>query len=449
MGQKEILLKNSIFELTGKMLRFVSKEFESKLVEAIRLLKERDQFEFFICDDLIDPTEAGFNPGDYDDQVVGWDDLFSVSLLDMSDNQAITYRDFIDLAKELEQIEFRNQIECWTNKRFLLRVEFSGAEKFRSFWKLARKGSEGPPHPVFPIETKWESRKYHCALVHGITPFAVAVLKNGNYEDYYPPVLENEFFVEVRCDSQISEEDGMKIAQAYLFEISASAGVYLFPSPREIIDYDFWEEEGEDKEKLHDSEWNPRLRPLLLGKGMADVISLYNAGVRAQDSSIQILFFTKVIEFISQTVVRRKVTELGRLKLLSARALDPDADYVKDLQKFFEDQRKYRQDQEAIKLTVKECCDPYELKPKAPKFLNYLYDLGSDATQGQKDEAMAQFGESLSATRNMIVHAKANYAITGKECPLDQISQFAQCSQLAAEEAVRWYHSQHENIRIV
>jgi len=160
------------------------------------------------------------------------------------------------------------------------------------------------------------------------------------------------------------------------------------------------------------------------------------------------LGFTKVMEFVSQTVVRRKVTELGRLKLLSARALDPDADYIRDLQKFFEEQRVYRQDQEAIKLTVKECCDPYELKPKAPKFLNKLYDLGLNATQREKDEAMAQLGESLSFTRNMIVHAKSNYVLTGRECPLDQISQFAQCSRLAAEEAVRWYHSQHENMRI-
>jgi len=172
----------------------------------------------------------------------------------------------------------------------LLRVEFIGEERLRAFWNLTRKGSNDPPRPVFPIETTWESMKYRCALVHGITPFGVAVAQNGNYEDYYPPVLENEFFVEVRCDNQMSEEKGIKIAQAYLFEISTSAGVDLFPSPRATIHDDL--DEGEEDKEGYDSNWNHRLRPLLLGKEMADLISLYNAGIYAQDSSIQILFFT-------------------------------------------------------------------------------------------------------------------------------------------------------------
>lgn len=430
------------------MLKFVSSEFENKLVEAINNLKKRDQFKMFHCDDLIDPTISDFNPADFDDQVIGWEDNFSVYLPEMDDDEAMTYRKFIDLAEEIEQIELRDQQECWTNRRFLLRVEFIGDEGHQALWKLTGKGTIDPPSPAFPINMIWESKEYRCSLIHGITPFAVAVVKNGNYEDYYPPVLDNEFFVEVCCESQISPEICMKIAQAYLFELSTSAGVDLSPSPRATIDYNYLDVDEGDKEKDGPS-WNTRLRPLLLGKGMADLISLYITGISAQDSSIKILFFTKVMEFVSQTVVRRKVTELGRIKLLSARALDPDADYVWDLQNFFEEQRKYRQDQESIKLTVKECCNPSELKSKAPVFLDKLYDIGPNATQKEKEEAMAQFGEALSATRNMIVHAKSNYVMTGRECPMDQISQFAQCSRLAAEETIRWFHSQHENMRIV
>jgi len=123
------------------MLQFVSKQFENKLVEAIRLLKKRNQFEIFIFGEFFDPTEPDFKPDDYDDMVLGWDDILTFSLPRMDDDQAITYRDFIDLAEELERIEIRNQVECWTNKRFLLRVEFIGDERLRAILKLPREGS--------------------------------------------------------------------------------------------------------------------------------------------------------------------------------------------------------------------------------------------------------------------------------------------------------------------
>lgn len=430
------------------MLEFASDEFKNKLVAAIVNLKKRGQFQILDSEDLIDPTLPDFNPEDFDDQVINWDDTFPLYLPGMEDGQTITYRDYIDLASELERIEFCSQIECRTNKRFLLRVEYINAGSPLAIWELIGKGSKDPPRPVFPIEFVWESTKCRCSLVHGITPFAVVVVQKKNYDDYYPPVLDNEFFVEVRCDVQISPEICREIAQAYLFELSSSVGADFSPEPREIFEQ--WEvEDGKVGEKeSNGSIWNQRIRPLLLGKGMADLISLYNTGIRADDSSIKILFFTKVIEFVSQTVVRRKVTELGRSKLLSSRALNPDADFIWDLQNFFEEQRKYRQDQESIKLTVKECCDPYELKPKAPVFLDKLYTIGINAIPREKEEALVQFGEILTATRNMVVHAKSNYILTGKECPIEQIPQFAQCSRLAAEEAIRWFHAQHENVRI-
>jgi len=381
--------------------------------------------------------------------VLSWDDKLTFLLPRMDDYQAITYQDFIDLAEELERIEIHNQVECWTKKRFLLRVEFIHDERLRAVWNLARKGSNEPPRPIFLVETTWETMKYQCALVHGITPFGIAVVQNDDYEKYYPPVLEEEFFVEVRFDNQSAEKNVLMVAQAYLFELSVSAHVNLMPSPRATCEPEYWEEDEENREKEGiDSAWNQRLRPLLLGKGMAELVTLYNEGIRSQDKSIQILSFAKVMEFVSPTVVRRKITELGRLKLLSPQALDPNADFIKDLQTFFEEQRIYRQDQEAIKLTVKECCDPFELKPKAPSFLDKLCNLKTSATVKEKEQAMMQFGESLSVTRNMIVHAKSNYEMTVRECPLDQIDQFAECSKLAAERVVRWYHSQHENLRI-
>jgi hypothetical protein len=50
--------------------------------------------------------------------------------------------------------------------------------------------------------------------------------------------------------------------------------------------------------------------------------------------------------------------------------------------------------------------------------------------------SLNRFSDVLSATRNLIAHAKANYTLTGDECPSDQYEAFAVSAKLAAEQAI-------------
>ena len=119
------------------------------------------------------------------------------------------------------------------------------------------------------------------------------------------------------------------------------------------------------------------------------------------------------------------------------------------MQAIVEQQRGLRKDREAVKQAAIACCDASELSHVAPLFLSKLRGVPPQDPPKKKEEALAEPGASLYATRNRIAHAKANYEPTGEECPGEQLAAFAGCAKLAAQQAVRWYHSRSEDARVL
>ncbi len=84
---------------------------------------------------------------------------------------------------------------------------------------------------------------------------------------------------------------------------------------------------------MHDSVPPPReLRPVLHEDGLSDVLNLYSLAIATDDPEFQIIGFVKVLEHISATVVREDLASAVRSKLLSSRALDPDAEFILELE---------------------------------------------------------------------------------------------------------------------
>lgn len=61
---------------------------------------------------------------------------------------------------------------------------------------------------------------------------------------------------------------------------------------------------------------------------MSEVLGLYNKAIAADDLDIKILYFSKVIEYVSQTVIRINATEAIRRKLHTKNALNPDSRFI-------------------------------------------------------------------------------------------------------------------------
>lgn len=278
-----------------------------------------------------------------------------------------------------------------------------------------------------------------CRLVKGFTIFQFKVLSEGYISEDDSPDFSYDTFVEILFKTPISEELANNILEAYLFELNSSLGIILKKSP--IIN-------PYDEDDFYYPVTNPRLRPLLLGNGIYELLSLYNKGVGSDDPQIQVLLLAKVIEFVSQTVVQQQFNESVRAKLLSNECLNPDAKFISDLATLIEEQSEFKRDREAIRLTVLTCCDAVELAKHSPKYFTELKRLTQNSKRKEKEEALSKVATTISATRNAIAHAKANYQPTGDECPSEEIREFASLLALMAQQVIRWYDSRNDFIKI-
>jgi hypothetical protein len=456
-------------------------------------------------DDIVDVTDAGFNAADYPDQTITCESEFHLGLPEWEGTARVTYGEFIELARELSSAELIENRECLTEHRYLLRVAPANDQTVSYLWqtlpepnsdvvarlqekyvKRSREAdalfaklremddasSDGEDQQLdkdlldawrdassrrnelsekirsrapryCSLRVSLDSEDATCALTEGFTVFGAAVAAAGDYSKDFQPVGD-DLFVEVHYQRPVALDTARYVADAYLFELSSSLGLEFKKDPRPTLEELEWYPEGEPRIP------NARLRPLLLGKGMPDLLRLYNRAVAASDDETRILYFTKVVEYVSQTVVKQQATEAIRAKLLSPRSLSPDAAFVAELQAVVEEQRVlFRKDREALRQTVIICCEASEVSKVAPPFLSKLRDFSHSDKPKDKEDALAELGYSLSATRNSVAHAKANYEPTGEECPQKQLAAFAECAKVAAQQTVRWYHSRPEDTRIL
>jgi len=383
--------------------------------------------------DFVDPGSEDFDP---DEVVIRPDDeiVFHLPRCD-AEGITLTYGDLNAFANEISKAELKDDVECWTPNRFLLRVENTGS--YDGYLKLNALLEKKTTLQTITIG----ECAYELYFDSQTTPFGFMVLKSGNWEKYFPPVTAEDLFIGVRWKGSPNFDVVKCIVDGFIFELASSFEIFLRRSPRPHINTD---------DDMCESVPAPRdLRPILHGEGVSDAINLYSLAIATDDPEFRIIGFVKVLEHIAATVVSEDLASGVRAKLLSSRALDPDAEFILELETVITSHnRQHRKDSDALQLTIQKCCDATELAKHAPGYL----DLSKvTATTKDKDRlsALNDFAASVSATRNEIVHAKLNYDKTGEECPSEYLHTLADTCRVAAEQAVRWYALQHDSVRVI
>ena len=482
------------------MLNFNPPELKDRLVKATKAwtdefnLEYPDEAESFfpdICSDDFDPLL-------HEDAEVDASHLIKIYLPRCDEIATISCEQFISLVEELKEAELCENTMCRSSKRLVIRVETEDYESARFLYYALPEASSDQEREIqgkiialrkrvqklrsdlnsdqlseeenarlldlyqsekqeeqelfsnikdfgrnfFVQRFNADSASITCSLIKGFSLFGVKIAIEGAYEKYHPPVLNEDLFVEIKFDKSISKAIEENIFEAYLFELNSSLNIVIQKSPRAYID-DSWPDE--DDEFIPDC----RLRPLILGKGITELLSLYNKAVVAQDLSVQILYFTKAVEYVSQTVIRKQANTAIRSKLLSSRALNPDAEFIAELEAVVEGQRIYKKDRESIRQTIAECCDAGELSSKAPPFLKELRKVTVESNEQEVTKALGRLSQSLYATRNQIAHAKANYTLSGDECPTEELRAFTECIRVATQQVIHWYQFSHESMRLM
>jgi hypothetical protein len=290
-------------------------------------------------------------------------------------------------------------------------------------------------------------QSYRIQLVEGMTLFGAKIAQEGSYEKWCPPCVESDAFVEV-AHAGGKYATASALVDSYLYEIHSSLGLQ-FRRDRYVEAVDDWDEETKDALKAVDSERGGRLRPLLFGPGIQDLMILFNEAASIGQVEYAVLGYTKVVEYVAATVVKQRAHQAIRTRLLSPAALRPDASFIEDFCALIEDQRTFQKDSEAIRLTIETCCDAPQLASAAPSHLASLRAVTDISKPEERRDGLKKLAECISSTRNQIVHAKTNFTPKGAECPEDQLPALRDCLSIAAQQVIRWFADVPESFRVL
>ena len=178
--------------------------------------------------------------------------------------------------------------------------------------------------------------------------------------DYESSVAIDDYFIKVTSTNNLNKKIAEDLAESLIFELNTSHKITLAHEAR-IFDEDF-----DSYNLVQDtSEQMRKMFPLLIGKGIPELLKLYNKAMEVDDFDYQILSFTKIIEYVAPTVIRENLNKRVFQKLSNPTALSPNAEYVQELQKIFDENNlKYQKDSEMIKATILEIIDSDEIESR-------------------------------------------------------------------------------------
>lgn len=394
------------------MLKFKNEELREEFIELVNFCNDRG-------------IECGFDKIEENDDIVEIDEdgEFYFGLPEDIDIDTLTIREAIDIKNDVSNSKLDGHIYKSKNK-VIVRVAST------ELWHERFMDVIDYTHATF----KYNGKSYNICLDTNSEEYAISIFINDQYSEYIPPKLDDDLFICIECEEGVDENIDA-IIERYIFEVDSVFGIQLFHSPRpQFLDFD--DEADMDVEK------NRRIRDIEVGDNLTEILSIFNKASNIESIESKILNYTRVIEYTSQTVIKKDLVESVLNKLSSDRVYNPDSSYILELEQIFKDSNKYSSDKEAIKITVQHCCDAMNLKKHSPKFLKKMNKLEVNSKRTEQLEALKELGEAIADTRNMLSHAKTNYSKKGMECPKDQLFEFGQCMKVVAYQVVRWYSRQ-------
>lgn len=426
-------------------MKFISEELKERFENTIKYVGEKHEiyiegFEYKNGSFDLEETDA--------DDITIIDETYELSIyLDESESECqISVNNFIDLIEESKNAKIIDNYKCLSQKRILIKIEGITYDDTMFLESLLN----NPIYKIPSIESNIDGNKVTCSIISGVTIFGIVTNFNQNYSSIYPSVFDTDKFIEIYFhNNQLTNTQIDTIFNAFLFELSATLGInvqvdYRYDISQNVNECDGWE-------------YPPsRIRPLIYGEGIDELLELFNdANRHTENYNYSIIQYTKIIEYVSQTVINEDITEKAMKKLSSSKSLQPDANFIKELENLFVDNKDtYSKDKNAIKITLEKCCDFDEVFDLAPKYLKKVDSYKNNITNPKfniedgRKKAFEELCEAVSNTRNALSHAKANYTTKGNECPDKYKEEYMRMIRLIAIQVIRWYSNLSETNRI-
>lgn len=256
---------------------------------------------------------------------------------------------------------------------------------------------------------------------------------------------ETQDEIYIRFISSVSKEEIKKYINSYIYENSTCL------KPADICVYQgkrFSQNDSKD-------EAEPLLRQrLLVGKGLEEIIFVFNKATKSNDLDMKIIEYSKVLEYVGCTLeFEEKVNRVSNL-LNEVEVLKPTADYIKRIIKNISEIDEIKKDKMLIKYVVEQTnlqdtvLELDFVKQTKNSNVSGVLKNKNIKEEDKKNQIAEKIVDIISDTRNQLVHAKANYEKKGNECCDEEKEIYTAFLKYIADRAIRKYAMIQEDYRL-
>jgi hypothetical protein len=94
---------------------------------------------------------------------------------------------------------------------------------------LLNLGSDCPNSRLFEQKLKIDTNRISIGIVNGFSPFSLIISKYGDYEEFWPPFSDEDFFVKIIFDKPVLQDTVNHMVETYLFELNSSLNLAFAP----------------------------------------------------------------------------------------------------------------------------------------------------------------------------------------------------------------------------
>lgn len=294
---------------------------------------------------------------------------------------------------------------------------------------------------------KQVSEKISIQLINNPILIGIASSYFGEFNEYHPP-CSSHFAVEILywdSEKHLSDEDEEKLIKVFMFELSNSHKISFEFSTYKISEN--LEVESVRKDILESSEFVYNIPLQDYNYGM----DLFINSNQRLSSDLKFLSYYKIFEYFGPVKAKIKAFDAMRLKMNSADAHLPSAEYISSIFELAKNYDKSIRDDELVKSLIDSSFDLVDIYNSLPVKIRKklkLTELKYSTKQESKDRIIDELGSILYRTRNSIVHAKSNFDERGFYCEINDLEQLNEFMHKACYSTIRWYNDLPEHLKI-
>ncbi|WP_413515858.1 HEPN domain-containing protein [Carnobacterium maltaromaticum] len=282
---------------------------------------------------------------------------------------------------------------------------------------------------------------YYISFKSGISEFEFYDAKNNFYDDYNQIFMdENCFFlIEGKKAGTLNKDNILEIVEAFIFDVKIKNRLKVKIHPNLFL---FINEEDDfiDESKKND--------PIMIGKGLDDVIKIFNSIDDDTSLAIKITSYFQIIEYISQTIIRKELIMKAKEKLTSSVLNDIDSDFIIELSNIcVENYKKSRKDTQYIKAAIKECCNLNSLSDLAPDWMIEMKKFKEG--KPKENDCWNEIANYIVNTRNSLAHAKPNYNPKKPVIGESDFPEFVDFLEVIVIDVIKWFGNVEPDERVV